>query len=152
LRQLVRETESLALRGLTAAEFKLGQGYLMGAAPLMAAGIERRLGYAIDSVFYGIKGDYLKDLQSQVRGERLAHVNKVLKAYIRPEFLDLVVVTPDAEKFKAEALSPRCEIHYAPGVSKDAAVLAEDQKIATASVGVRPEDIEIVDAASLFEK
>lgn len=149
-RQLHREVESLVKKGLTEGEFQLAQSHLIGNAPLLAVGIERRLGYAIDSKFYGIKGDYIKQLQKSAKAATCKSVHRWIKKHIDPAKLDIVVVTPDPKKFKEQILSPRCDITYAAGSKKDKTVLAEDQKIAVHSLRLKPEDIVIVDSEELF--
>ncbi|MBI3557766.1 MAG: insulinase family protein [Deltaproteobacteria bacterium] len=151
LRQVFRETSNLASEGLTSSEFELTQSHLVGNAPLQASGLERRLGYAIDSQFYGIKGDYLGSLQNRARRARLAHVNELLHRYLHPRNMEIVVVTRDPEEFKKQILSPRCDIHYASGVEKPGEVLAEDKVIAAYPMGLKPENIQIVTSESVFE-
>ena len=137
LRQLVREVQSVSTEGLTGAEFELGQSHLVGNIPLLGAALERNLGYSIDSRFYGLYGNYLTNLVSQIKKANLKKVNAEVKKYVHPGDLHLVVVTPDPEKFKAEVLSPSCGIHYAPGMEKTKEVLEEDQLIATFKLGNR---------------
>ncbi len=151
LRQVYREVTNLAAEGLTKAEFELTQSHLVGTAPLQATGLERRLGYAIDSEFYGIKGDYLAALQAKARNAKLTHVNELLHKYVHPKNLEIVVVTRDPEEFKKQILSERCDIHYGSGVEKPADVLAEDKLIAAFPLGLKAENIQIITSESVFE-
>ena len=59
------------------------------------------LGYAIDSLFYGIPSynDYLK---AQLAKLTLADVNRAIKQYLRTDRLVIVAVTRDGEKLKAQ--------------------------------------------------
>lgn len=149
LRQLAREVTKLASEGLTIEEFELGQSHLIGFIPQLATGIERRLGYAIDSKFYGIAGDYLKELQAKVQATTQDQVTRLIKKHIHPSNMHVVVVTPDPEKFREEILGPRCDIHYAEGVVKPDEVLKEDREIAT--FPVRLERISVVNSEEIFQ-
>jgi zinc protease len=117
-RQLVREVRSLGETGLSDAEFSLGQSHLAGNIPLLATGIDRALGYAMDSRFYRLQGDYLKLLQARVIALRRPKVNLLLAKYLRNVPMHLVVVTKDPEAFRKELTSKQCAIHYAEGISK----------------------------------
>jgi zinc protease len=150
MRQIAREVDSLSTKGLTEEEFALGQSHLLGNIPLLGASLERSLGYRIDSVFYGIPGNYLEGLAQGVEHATLPKVNKLLKKYIRPADLHFVVVARDPEKFKKQILSPSCDVHYGPGVEKPKEVLAEDKEIAVYSLGIKPERITVVEAESVF--
>lgn len=152
IRQIYRELESLAAKGLTKEEFKLAQNHLIGNAPLLASGLERQLGFAIDSEFYGIQGDFPLMLQSQVKKATRAGVNALLRKYIEPSKMELVIVTSDPEKFKEQVLGERCGITYAPGIVKSGDVLAEDKVIATYPVPIKPQAITLIEAEHFFEK
>jgi hypothetical protein len=143
--------DSLAKEGLSEAEFELGKSHLIGYVPLLATGIERRLGYTIDSMFYGIKGDYLSELQASLQKLTRAQVNATIKKYIHPDRLRLVAVTPDPEKFRDAVLSEKCEIHYPKGITKAEAITAEDAKIATTKIALTKERITIVPSESVYE-
>src|SRR5207249_2189385 len=104
LKLVHREVHRFADKGLDPSRFALAKSHLTGNAPLLATSLERRLGYAIDSAFYGIRGDYLKNLQAASQKATRAEVDKLVRGNIRPGALELVVVTPDPAKFKAEIL------------------------------------------------
>lgn len=149
-RQVYRELTSLVSSGLTVDEFKLAQSHLVGNAPLLATGIERQLGYAIDSKFYGIKGDFLKRLQTSAKVATREQTNKLVTKYLHPSAMRMVVVTPDPEKFIKEILSESCKITYAPGIEKAKDVLDEDAKISKYGLGLSADQIVTVDSATLF--
>lgn len=150
-RQLLREVEDLGKNGLTKDEFELGKGFLTGSIPLMALGMERKLGYEIDSLFYGIKGNYLSSLRETIEKLTLAQVNQTIKKHIKPKNLHLVVVTPDPEKFRKEIQSARCDIHYAAGVEKSKEVLEEDKKISVFKVSIPEKKNKGIESDKLFE-
>ena len=110
------------------------------------------MGYAIDSEFYGVQGDYLKRLQQDARSATLKTVNALLKKNIHPDKMEIVVVTPDPEAFKKQILGASCPITYAPGIEKPKKVTEEDKMISTYSLGIKSENISVVDSESLFEE
>lgn len=150
LKQVHREITLLATEGLSADEFSRTQSHVVGATALLATSLDRQLGYAIDSKFYGMDGDYLANLQAEVRKTTREKVNALLKKYIDPEYLEIVVVTPDPERFKKELASSECKIHYAAGVTMPQAVLDEDVQIAQHKIPL--ERIEVVDSEQLFKE
>lgn len=152
LRQVYREVENLAKNGFEKAQFELGKSHLIGNAPLLATGPERQLGYAIDDSFYGVPGGYLTRLQNSAKKASKTAVSKVIKKYIDPSKLHIVVVTPDPDQFKKEIFSESCPIHYAPGITKPESVLAEDKLISAYKLPLKPEDVSTVQSEDLFAK
>ncbi len=152
LRQMHHEVDSLAKEGLTAPEFELGKSHLVGFTPLLGTGLERRLGYAIDSVFHGIKGDYLLGLQGSIEKLSRETANATIKKYLHPSAMHVVVVTPEPEKFRDAILSDKCEIHYPAGITKPESVTKEDAKLAVAKLALTPERIRIVSSDDVFVK
>lgn len=150
LRQVYREIGNLAVQGLTESEFALGRSHLMGYIPILGTEIERALGYAIDSRFYGINGDYLKDTRAKVEGLNQLEVNEILRKNLHPENLRIVVVTQDTDRFVEAVLAPSCGITYPPGITKSKEVLDEDEKISTHLVPIQPERIKQIASEDLF--
>ena len=151
-RQVLREMILLKEKGLSPEEFDLTRSHLVGSAPLLAADLERRLGYAIDSAFYGVKGDYLKGLQAHAKAAKLETVNSLLKKYLDPDHLEIVAVTPDPDRLRAELLSPRCDIHYGKGMTVSTETKAEDEIIATFPMGLKPEAISVIEGDLIFQE
>lgn len=150
VRELLRETNQLAKTGLSESEFALTRSHLIGNAPLLATGMESRLGFAIDSRFYGIDGDFLKKLQQGAKSATRERVNAVLRAALTPGDFNLVVVGADTGKLEAQLKSPFCAIHYAAGVKQSAAVHQQDAAIGAYPVPVQPQNTTRVTAESLF--
>ncbi len=151
LRQVKREVDSLANIGLTVSEFENTRSHLVGQLPILGSSLESQLGYAIDSLFYGIQGDFLKLAREKISQTKLESVNGLLNKYIQPEQLKMVVVTPDPDRYIKQILSQSCGIQYGPGVEKPADVLDEDKAISAYSLNLKKEDIRVISASSLFE-
>jgi len=86
-----------------------------------------------------------------VKKSSYSQVNAAIKKHIKPEQMHIVVVTPDPDKFKAALVGERCTIQYQPGITKSDLVKAEDEKIATYKLPLKPENITVVDSESFFK-
>ncbi len=150
LRQMYRELASLAKDGITATEFELTKSHLMGYVPELALSLDRQLGFAIDSLFYGIRGDYLKELTASISKLKHAEVNAILKKHLKPENFRIVVTASDPEKFRKQILGTDCGISYAEGITKGEEVLKEDKLISETKLPIEPTRIRTLDAEALF--
>ncbi len=149
-RQLWREVSALAASGLSENEFTLAQSHLVGSIPSLALSIDRQLGFATDSVFYDVKGDFLKNLVKQVASLDRKKVNEVIARFIKPENFRMVVTTADPEKFKKSLLGEKCAITYGEGIVKSAAILNEDKLISETKLPLKAERIYTLDAGAIF--
>lgn len=149
-KQMLREYDLLATKGLAIKEFQLGQSHLNGYIPLLGTEISRQLGYAIDSQFYGITGDFLAQLQKS--NEKLTHakVNEIVSKNLKFGKPSIVVVTKDAQKFLKDLKSGNCQIHYPPGVTKPKNILAEDAVISKYPVTLEAAQIKVIPSIDFF--
>lgn len=152
LRQVLRESQNFAKDGLTRVEFEATQKHLVGAIPLLATSLERRLGYAIDASFYGLKtSDPVSLLQSQVRKLTRASVNNVIHSVISPNSFDIVVVTPDTDRMRKEIFESECSVHYPEGIVKPETIQAEDRVISRYPLQIDDANIKVVDSQDLVQ-
>jgi zinc protease len=154
-RQIYRELNQLAgpapKGGLTKVEFDNAKAHLIGAVPLVAASIDRQLGYALDGTFYGIGTNPIARLVKGLQKATQVSVNKNIRAHIHPDRMTIVVVTPDAESFKKAILSKECGIQYAAGIEKSKDILDEDKKIAHFMLQLKEDDIQIVNNTDIYK-
>jgi zinc protease len=150
LRAALYETAKLQKSGLTAAEIDKQKGFLEGYTRLWELTDSRRLGYALDEIFYGPR-NHLGAFRAAMARMTPAEVNAVLRKYVRPEQLKIAIVTSNGQALRqallAGAPSPA---HYAS--PKPADVLAEDKQIAAFPLGLKPDEIKVVKASELFAK
>ncbi len=78
-------------------------------------------------------------------------MNKLIKQFIHPDQIQIVVVTPDAAAFKKELSEGKCEVHYPEGMTKPDLIRKEDAEIAAFKVGIPDERIRVISSESLFE-
>ncbi len=150
LKQIIREFDNISTKGLTEAEFQLGKGHLTGVIPLLGTVLSRQIGYAIDSNFYGIEGDFLSNLQRANDKLTRKEVNAALAKNLSNGKPTVVVVTKDAAAFLKELKSGQCPIHYPDGVKKEKSVLAEDVLISKYPIAVDEKEIQVVSSKDFF--
>jgi zinc protease len=147
-RAAVFEMSRLIEEGMSETDFEATRAFLANSVSLLTDGQSRRLGYAIDSEYYGIPAfpEYVREALSDLT---LADVNRVIREKLRTEDMQFVFVTRDAGDLAArladDAASP---MRY--DAEQPAELLAEDLAIGAVSLGVDPERITIVPAAEVF--
>jgi zinc protease len=150
LRAALYELDKLLRDGLTADEVSRAGGFLDGFSRQWEAADLRRLGYALDDVFYGTEG-YLATLRREIPSLAPEKVNAAIRRHVRFSDLQIAIVTKDGKKLRDAILSGApTPIAYPTPKSKD--VVAEDPKIAAFPLRFKPEEIVVVPASQLFEK
>jgi zinc protease len=148
LRAALHEVQQLADHGMSKEDFELTRDYLVSYSKLWAQTLSRRLGFLLDSKFYGTPY-YIDEIGKRLATMTVDDVNRAAKKYLQTEKWEGVLVAGDAEalkaKLEADAPSP---ITYANAVPPD--VTAADPTIA--KLPVKPTKVEVVPVATLFEK
>jgi zinc protease len=148
LRAGLHEVQQLADKGMSKEDFELTRDYLVSYSKLWAQTLSRRLGFLLDSKFYGTPY-YIDEIGKRLSTMTVDDVNRAARKYLQTEKWEGVIVAGDAEalkaKLEADAPSP---ITYANAVPPD--VTAADPLIA--KLAVKPTKVEVVPVATLFEK
>jgi len=148
VRDALYEVERLRDQGMTQAEFDLTREFLLNYSRLWAQTLQDRLGFLLDSRFYGMPS-YIDEIQSRLPKLTVEEVNRAAKKYLQTDNFEAVVVTNHAADFKAtlekEQASPM-KYNSQPA----AAVLEADKTIE--ALKVKPTSIEIIPIAQMFEK
>lgn len=146
LRDALYEVNRLRDRGLTKDEFELTRTFLTNYSKLWAQTLSDRLGFHMDSRFYGMPY-YIDEIESRLSKLTVDDVNAAIQKYIHPNAYDAVFVTGDAAAAKAylesEAPSP---MTYNSEVSDE--VKKADETIE--KLPVKPTKIEIVPVEDMF--
>ena len=80
----------------------------------------------------------------------ISQVNAAIRKHLRADRLQIVAVAANAEDLKKQITSAGpSEIQY--NSAKPADILAEDKIVGKWDLGLRPQDVEIVPAAKVFE-
>ncbi|HEX2252337.1 MAG TPA: pitrilysin family protein [Thermoanaerobaculia bacterium] len=146
LRNALYEVERLRDGGMTQSELDLTRDFLVNYSKLWAQTLADRLGFLMDSRFYGMPS-YIDEIERRLPGLKLEQVNAAAKKYLQTDHYQAVFVTDDAAEvaayLKADAPSP---ITY--GSDVPAEVLAADKTIQ--KVPVEPTAVEIVPVGEMF--
>jgi len=151
IRQALRELRRLVEEGISQERFELVRTYLLNYTRLYAQTSDERLGWQMDSHYYGHK-DFLAEVQTRL--PKLTHedVNRAIKKYLNFQNVSIAVITQNAEGLKQalvqNAASP---ISYAnPNMPEH--VLEEDKTIQAYPLEIKAENVKVVPAVEFFKK
>ncbi len=151
LRAAIYEIRKVVDSGMTKAQFELTRTFLVNYSKLWVQTQSRRLGYLLDSKFYGTP--YIVDeVQRKLAKLTVADVNAAIRKHLQGRNFYVAIVAQDAESLRdsivANAVSP---MHYS-GTTPSPAVAAEDRTIEKLPLDVNPGRCVIVPSSDLFEK
>jgi zinc protease len=146
VRAAIYEVDRLIRDGIGHAEFVLARDFLVGYSKLWARSLGDRLGFHLDSRFFGMPY-FIDEIDRRLKAATVDDVNRAIRTYLQTDRFAAVVVTDDAAAFRNRLLEDRpSPIQYEQTVAAD--VLAADERIAT--LPVRPADVRIVPVAETF--
>jgi zinc protease len=149
LRLAMFELTNMLKNGIPEAEFEKTRTYLSKYVNILTKTKSAELGYAIDSLYYGIPNynEYVKNGLAKLTA---ADVNAAIRRHLRAENLQIVGVAKDAETLRAALTgSEATPIHY--NSEKPQAVLDEDKIVERFPLGLRKEDVAVVPVDSVFQ-
>lgn len=153
LRAALRELQMAVDSGMKKEDFELTKKFLHKYALNYAQTTMMRLGYQLDSKFYGIKdgGDYIEYFRKKIDALTLDQVNAAIKKYLNYKNIKIAVVTSNAEDFKDALVkdSPSPIKYVSPVGDK---VLTEDKVIEIYPLKFLADKIKIVKVDEMFEK
>src|SRR5438067_1208684 len=150
LRIALYELNKLVNEGLSQADFDATRQYLMKNSYVMTATQDQRLGYALDSWWYGTAEytSYVRSLYSKLTRD---DVNRALKTYLTPANLNVVIVAKDAQGLRDALVGDAASsIKYESAKPED--ILAEDKVIGAMKLNIKPENVKIVPVDEVFSK
>jgi len=151
LRQALMELKKLVEEGIPEERFELVKKYLLNYTKLYAQTLGERLGWQMDSHYYGYQ-DFLAEVQKRLPRITREDVNRAIKKYLNARNVYIAVITQDAQSFKdALVANTPSPITYAnPNMPRK--ILDEDLVYQTFPLDVIPEKIRIVPASAFFQK
>lgn len=151
IRQALRELRRLVEEGISEERFNLVRTYLLNYTKLYAQTLGERLGWQMDSHYYGYQ-DFLAEVQKRLPKLTREDVNRAVKKYLNFENIRIVIITQDAVKLREDLVANKpSPITYAnPNMPKE--VLDEDLVIQVYPLEVRPEKVRMAKASSFFQK
>ena len=143
------ETQQMIDNGLSQADFENTRDYLMKNVYLLTSNQSQRLGYALDSWWFGM-GDYTETMRAAYAKLTRDDVNKAIKKYLSAKNLHVVIITKDAEGLRDTLLAdaPSSIKYDAPKPQ----LADEDKTIGSYKLNIKPENIRIVSVDDVFAK
>ncbi len=149
-RLAIYELNKLIDNGLSQEDFDSTRDYLMKNVYLMTATQDQRLGYALDSWWYGIPDytDYMRGQYSKLTRDDL---NRAIRKHLSGKNLTVVISTKDAEGLKNTLTGDEfSQIRYE--AARPADIVEEDKIIGAYKLNIRPENVRIVPVDEVFAK
>jgi Predicted Zn-dependent peptidases len=149
LRLAMFELDKLINDGLTPESFERTRSFLDKNVNLLIKTRQAELGYAIDSLFYGIP-DYNSYVKKALAKLTVKDVNDAIRRRLRTDDTRIVAVAQNAEELKRK-LAGNLYSAMKYNSDKPEAVLEEDKIVERWRIPLKPESIQIVPVGSLFE-
>jgi zinc protease len=150
IRVALFELRRLVEEGLTQEEFEATREYLAKNVFVMTAKQDQRVGYALDSRWYGIP-EFTRYMRDELAKLTCEQVNAAVKRHLSATDLSFVVVAKDA-KALADALVSDGPSTVAYESEKPAPLLEEDRRIGALKLGIRPDAVRITKIEDVFAK
>lgn len=149
LRAALYEYDRLVRDGLSQEAFEATRVFLTKYSNILTQTNSARLGYALDSRYYGI-GDYNAYLREALAKLSLNDVNRAIAQHLAPKRMRIVVVTKDSRPFQdVVARNTPSPITYNSPKPKE--IMDEDAVIQSYRVNVKPVDVSVIPVERVFE-
>lgn len=153
LRAAVRELEKVVTNGMTKEQFETTKQFLHKYYLHKASTTSMRLGYQVDSEFYGVEdgGNFIEHFRNKIENLTLKEVNDAIQKHLNYQNIKIAMVTSGAEEFKNDLITnAESPVEYSS--EKPAEVLEEDKEIQKYQLNVNEEAFEIVPVEEMFQK
>lgn len=148
LRGALYELDKLIRDGMKPADFELTRSFLTNYTKLWTQTLSDRLGFALDSRYYGMS-PFIDEIEQRLAKITVDDVNRAIRKYLQTGNLRIVLVTANAADLKA-GLERDLPVPKKYGTEVSADLLAEDELIQRTKI--KPAAIEIVPVDQMFEK
>jgi zinc protease len=142
--------ERMSKEPLSQERFELVRGFLQGYTRLWEQTDQRRLGYAIDSLYYGTP-DFLEQYRAALAKMTPESVNAAVRRQLQADKLAFVFVTEDAQGL-AQALKSGAPSPITYASPKEPALLKLDEALIQQKLPVHPDAIQVVPASGFMER
>ncbi len=136
-------------KGLTEEQFEQTKKFLLNYSKLWVQTLDRRLGYKMDSEFYGFE-DYIGRIEKELSTLTLDQVNRAIKKYIDPNDLRVAIVADNAKELMDSMLKdePSTMKYLSPVPER---IVEDDKKISTFHLNINRDETRLVPVNMLFE-
>jgi len=149
MRIALHELQKMIDSGLTQQQFENTRDYLMKNVFLATANQNQRLGYALDSWWFGM-GEYTEHMRAQYAKLTRDDVNKAIRKHLSAKNLHVVIITKDAQGLRDLLLADGLSSLKYDAPKPDLA--DEDRAIGGYKLNLRPENVRVVPVDSVFAK
>ncbi|MBI1748814.1 MAG: insulinase family protein [Acidobacteria bacterium] len=150
LRNALWELQKLVDKGLSPEDFENTRKFVLNYSKLWVQTMSQRLGYYLDSDFYGTKY-YIDRIQEELPKLTVADVNRAIKKHLQYRNVKIAIVTKGAEALKADLMANiKSPVTYASPVSKE--IQEEDKLIEVYPLNINQKKIRVLSNTELFEK
>jgi len=151
-RAALHELKKLIDNGLSQEDFELRKKFLHNYTVNYGTTLSRRLGYAIDDIFYGMPdGGFLELLRPELDKLTLEEVNAAIKKHLQCDNMWVVFITKDAEALKQAIVNNEPSPKTYPEETPQS-VLDEDKLIEAYPLNVPEENVHIINISEVLEK
>jgi zinc protease len=149
LRLALFELDKLVREGISEEAFQRTREFLSKYVNILTKTKRAELGYAIDSLYYGMP-EYNKYVKAGLAKLTRNDVNRVIRRYLRTDRLVVVAISRDAEAFKAKLTggAPSPMTYNSP---KPEEITAEDKIVEKWPLNLKAENTAIIPVARVFE-
>ena len=149
LRAALYEYDKLIRQGISEEAFESTREFLMKFSNILTQTQSARLGYALDSRYYGIP-DFNGYMREQLSRLTWKEVNSVIQKYLKSDRMHVVAVTKDGQTLRNAILKNQpSPITYNSAKPKE--IMDEDKVIQAYRINVKPEDIVIIPVERVFQ-
>ncbi len=148
LKAALFEVDKLVKQGIPARGFEDTRTFLVKFLDHLTDTGAKRLGHALDNATFGLP-EYGEAFKAKLKALTKADVDRVIRKYLRTSALDIVVITKDAEAFKADFFADASPTPKYDAPKPDLA--AEDAAIARFKMDLKPEAVTVTPLGELFK-
>src|SRR5437870_9761581 len=149
LRAALYEYDKLLRDGLSQEAFETTREFLTKYANILTQTQSARLGYTLDSRYYGIP-DYNSYVKEQLMKLTVGDVNAAIRRHLKSERVRIVLVTRDADRVR-DAIVKNTPSPIAYNSTKPEEILDEDKIIESYKINVKSEDVSLAQVSRVFE-
>jgi len=149
LRLAMYELDRLVKNGIPAEDFEKTRSFLSKYVNVLTKTKASELGYAIDSLYYGIP-NYTEYIKTSLAKLTPADVNAAIRKHIRATDLEIVGVAKDTDAIRS-ALLGEAPTPPAYNSAKPQEIMDEDKIVERFPLHLRTEDVTVVPVETVFE-
>src|SRR5262245_305314 len=149
LRAALYEYDRLVRDGISQQAFETTREFLTKYSNVLTQTQSARLGYALDSRFYGTP-DYNTYVKTQLAKLTLSDVNAAIRRHLKSDRMRIVLVTKDAEALRS-AIMKNTPSPMTYNSAKPKEIMDEDKAIQEYRINVKEEDVVITPVDRVFE-